>query len=523
MTDRGSKNSSNTAPFPASTYTEMQARTNDTSARPLTTSAWSQSQKLGVIVATIGISAAYLLFVAYFAVNAPYEDDWSTVPLINSALHGGLSFAQLWALHDENRMLVPNLVFVASGVATHQDLRTLVTLSAFIFIATFVLLLILFRSYLGRSLTAISVLAVGLVWFSLDEWNNSLWAFQVAWYLILLFLMIMVILLVVRPNFALAFPIALLVAILASFSFIQGLALWPVGLLCIAWTLPVPRFWSRAQWTKVLIWSMAALGTLVASIWGYRFGALNGCNVGGKFSFNCPNSVQSYAVQHPWRVAEFVLIAIGEVVPNSNDATLWISGLLGTVLLVVAFVVILDCFRRRDEHPTCVPVALILFGLLFDLLIAISRVDFLHNATFASYTMPNLLILVGIVMWIWSRFSAERWRSRGLGMRTLIIIGMGVLLFQVATSSDAGIRGAQNFHDHLVTGARLVVNLDRIPSDEQSCYDLYGELVYLIFTPDESSVDYEFEMARADHLTVFSQPLYGMYRRAGLPHLSECR
>jgi hypothetical protein len=77
---------------------------------------------------------------------------------------------------------------------------------------------------------------------------------------------------------------------------------------------------------------------------------------------------------------------MGEVVPNSRLSTIWISGILGVVLLVVIF----DSCQRRDEAPGCVPVALIVFGLLFDLHIALRRVDFLQNAAFSSYTMPNL-------------------------------------------------------------------------------------------------------------------------------------
>ena len=79
--------------------------------------------------------------------NVLYADDWSVVPLINGALHGHLTLAMLWAQHNDNRMLVPNLVFLGLGVATRDDTTVLVWLSAAVFIAAFALFLILFRSY----------------------------------------------------------------------------------------------------------------------------------------------------------------------------------------------------------------------------------------------------------------------------------------------------------------------------------------------------------------------------------------
>ena len=78
----------------------------------------------------------------------------------------------LWAQHNDNRMLVPNLVFLGLGVATRDDTTVLVWLSAAVFIAAFALFLILFRSY--ARLTPIAALMLGFVWFSLIDWQMLL-------------------------------------------------------------------------------------------------------------------------------------------------------------------------------------------------------------------------------------------------------------------------------------------------------------------------------------------------------------
>ena len=257
------------------------------------------------------------------------------------------------------------------------------------------------RSYLNRHLTPLLVLVLGLVWFSVEAWQNALSAFQLSWYVILFLLMSMLYLLLMRTS-VFAFGLATAAAVAASFSFLQGLALWPVGLVCLVWALPTdPRRWKRIQKAEILVWLGTGTGTMVASLWGYRFKPL-GCVVQGQFRFTCSGSVSSFALHHPLRTAEFVFVEIGDVIPNSTASTLWMSGLLGAGLFVVAVFVVVQSVRRRLEVRNCLPVALITFGLLFDLLVAVAHVELLTQAAPSStFTMPNLLILIAIITYAW--------------------------------------------------------------------------------------------------------------------------
>src|ERR1700683_2389464 len=220
------------------------AQTNSDYARP--PEPFSRSRMIGVVATAVAISVLYLLFVIHYSMNVLYADDWNVVPLIHAAQHGHLTLSALWAQHNENRMLVPNLVFVGLGVFTHDNIGVVITLSAVVFIATYAILLASFRSYLDRSLTALPVLIVGVVWFSLVDWQNALWAFQFAWYLILFFLVAMIYSL--QRQW---FVVAVVFAVLASFSSFQGLALWPVGAL---WLLLQYRRWDK----EILVWIATA-------------------------------------------------------------------------------------------------------------------------------------------------------------------------------------------------------------------------------------------------------------------------
>ena len=138
----------------------------------------------------------------------------------------------LWSQWSNARPFVSRLFFVAFGLLDHLNEKSIILCSAITFIASFIVLLPVFRSYLGRRLSLLSVLSLGIVWFSLVDVQNSLWSFQLAWYLVILFFVAtLYLLLVPRHHRILCFTLAIVAAIAASFSFLQGFLVWPVGLM----------------------------------------------------------------------------------------------------------------------------------------------------------------------------------------------------------------------------------------------------------------------------------------------------
>jgi len=492
--------------------------------RPSRTSGHAfRAKSAGLAAAMILAPALYLIFVIHYSVNVPAQDDWTVVPLIHAALHGQLTFGALWKLHDENRMLFPNLAFVVLGVLSHDDLNVLTGVSAVIFVATFFVFLALFRSYRGRPLTPLVVLVLGVVWFSLEAWYNALWGFQLAWYLTLFCLMALLYLLLERPS-RLAFAFGLAAAVVGSFSFLWGLVLWPVGALCIAWLLPTrPRLCIRSK--RLLLWLGAMVCTTVAALWGYNFQPL-GCLVGGKFQFSCSGSTLTFALHHPAQTAEYVLLELGNVIPNSNATIIWLSGALGAVLLLLAVFVVIESVRNRHDAHNCLPVALIVFGLLFDLLTAVARVEFLTGgstggANSSTYTMPNLVILLALISYGWVRF--EPGRIRRPSIRVIVCsTAIAFLVAQFAVSTQVGIVQARAWGQQQTFKARLVVNLNEVPARERLCYDLIGVDVDLLFSAH--SVGYVgFTEDREDQLNVFSPGLFQRYRAEGVPDIPQCQ
>jgi hypothetical protein len=72
-----------------------------------------------------GVLPALLLLadIRAFAVNIPFMDDWQFVPLLEKAKNGNLTFRELWAPHDEHRLLLPRIIIIVSMFATGGDYR----------------------------------------------------------------------------------------------------------------------------------------------------------------------------------------------------------------------------------------------------------------------------------------------------------------------------------------------------------------------------------------------------------------
>jgi hypothetical protein len=460
----------------------------------------------------------YLFYVNHFAQNVLQFDDWSTVTLIHNALHGHLSWSQLWVQHNEARVFVPNVIYVAFGFINRFNLRAIIFLSAGMFIASYFVLLKLFREYLGRRLTPIPVLTVALVWFSLANVQNTFWAFQLAWFLVVIcFVMMVYALLISNDRRNLGVVAAALAATCATLSFTAGIMLWPVGALCILWV----RRWGRQRRVEVTIWTTAAFVTLVFYFFNFKFSD-DGCGSG---AFAC-------SPDHPLATLRFFVVLIGNIIPGgyfgaslSPVRSFGRFELVGVTLIVVALFILVQSWRQRDAQERMpLPVVLITFALLFDAIVALGRSGALVDAVNDNRdVLPNILLLTGILMYVWARVPLNVGTSIkvpwSIQLSRFALVSFGIfLIVQIVVATGFGLNNARWTDAILTEQARLVVNLDRVPNQERNCE--LTDVIYLGIVPWTSVQAFQLRSAATDHLSQFSPASYRHYRNLGVPRLS---
>ena len=431
--------------------------------------------------------ALYVVFVAHYGVNSLFNDDWSMVPVVHAALHGRLSFGLLWAQHNEHRVLLPNLAFIALGKWASLDTRTILLASAALFIAGYLLLVALVRRYAGHSLGWVFTLLLGAVWFSLADVESALLAYQITWYAVTFFLVLLLFVLArsrLGPGLLL---LAGVVAVAASYSSLQGLFLWPVGALCL-WRRrgDLARFgWAIGGW------AFAAAVTVSLYFVDYSFAEASS----GSFR---------YAFEHLGTTAQFLLAEVGNLVPSLSPGSLTWHMALGAAIVVLAVGVLVLSARevRRDEigRWTPLPAALVSFAILFDLSTGLGRVSLgLDQALAPRYTMGNLLAFVGLVVFVVARLGGGRPRrvTRSLAVsRALLVLALGA---QVGVSTNFGLEQATAIQRSRELGATTVASLGPSPSAAQR--ELVRQNVYFSYNLLRPLL----AEARQDHLSVFAR------------------
>lgn len=496
-------------------------RPHDGGARATSVSWVTRNNTALTIAAGCLVPVLYLLYVAHYSVNDLLEDDWATLPIVQAAVHGHLSLSQLWGQHNETRVFTANVIFAIFGLIDRYDTRSMVIVNAVVFIASYAIVLALFRHYIGERLSPIPVLLIGVVWFSLADVQNSLWAYQLPWYFVVFFFVVsLYALFLPARRRTLWFVVAVLSAIAASLSMIQGFIVWPIGVIAILWGLPRTR---RAL-IETAVWIGSMLVTIAIYLPGYNFND-NGCHP----SWNCSPEV---ALDHPLRTLNFLFVMIGNVIPEGRwtQTTDGIPTqsysrfeLVGVGIFAVALFICVQSWRSRKERERFpLPLLLIVFSLLFDIMLSLTRSSAgMFDAIFGNrYVMPNLILLTGIGIYGWAHIPQHRPALRAPLRVVLTWIAVFTLatfmVVQAVTSIGFGLKSAQSDSLYLTDQARVAVNLDRMPPSDRGC-----EAGYVFDVPEawnrSNFLVNEIHTASEVQLGEFQPNSDRYYRELGLP------
>jgi hypothetical protein len=170
------------------------------------------------------------------SVDIPFWDEWDWTDLVYAMQHGTLHFSQLWAQHNEHRILIPNLIML--GLARlggwHPIREQFVSLA--VLVCSQIIIVILMRRSAHGTAGWLAAAAGSLMLYELGQAENFLWGFQMAWF-ICDAAAIVVAWLLARPNRRWWHVLlAIIAATLATYSSAQGILAWAVGAVAIVLT-----------------------------------------------------------------------------------------------------------------------------------------------------------------------------------------------------------------------------------------------------------------------------------------------
>jgi len=400
---------------------------------------------------------SYLWMIHAYGVNVIYADQWDDVALIGHSYSGTLHVSTLWSQHYENRIFFPNLIVLALAYTTHFNVVTEEYLSALMLFGGTALVICAHKRR-SPERRWIWYCPVAFLLLSLAQAVNALWGFQMAWYLVLFMTALALFLLDEEPQ---RWPVvggAIAAAVVASFSSLQGLLVWPAGLLLI---------YLRRRSTHFAI---AWIGSAV----------LTGAIYFAGFNFNVSQS----GSHDPVATFTFFLRVVGDIVGEAPPGVL--VTVFGSVLVVTAIWVLVRFAVRGRTSTGGRPFALslILFGLLFSGLVASGRsglavygVDPVNR-----YTVFAIFVLVGLYLAILDPPVASELRSPEHGARSpagsagrqrhvsdplftlaRVVVGVGIVL-TVILGSVNGISQAREIRQNRLYLGQVTVRANQYPN-----------------------------------------------------------
>ena len=377
--------------------------------------------KMLIVLTVFGFAVpvvAYFAFLAHYGVNVIIFDQWSDVALIGKAFSGHLAIGDLWTQHNQNRMLFPNLLVLFLAYTTHLNVRVEEYLSAVLLVGSVALIIVTHRRR-SSATPLFWYCPVAILMLSWVQYENTLWGFQVAWYVVLVCLAGTLATLDRDHLTNATLVVAVAIAIIGSCSSVQGLLIWPSSVLLL--------LYRRRSWRVLVVWGTAAVATTTGYFYHWQSSRLP--------------PYQINPLLHPFFALKLFFFSLGNtagkpltislfpVSPNHpvlGTANVWIVAFGVIVFFCAVFGVVRTGCRGTRERPEPLGVSLILFAVGFDLLTVIGRGLHGYAGVSASrYTTYNMLALVGAYLIVISRPSVDR--NEGLhrnshaesGMRTV--------------------------------------------------------------------------------------------------------
>ncbi|MBV8297666.1 MAG: hypothetical protein JO085_12575 [Acidimicrobiia bacterium] len=402
------------------------------------------------IASAVAAAAGYTVFVVRNAVDVVWWDQWANVPVLHAYDAGRLTWSKLWTQAANNRVVVPRAIDLAVGKLFRLDLRVELLCAVLFLAIAAVLLMLTQRRNDGGPLWLYAPAAVFL--FSIVQWQSALWNIQMPRFLILALFAVALYAVCRSPGWG-SLAVAAFAAVVASLSLLDGFLLWPSVALVI-WCAGGPQ---RAR--RLTAWALVALVTAFLYVVGYHFAGNSGD--------------AGYVIRHPLASARYVLVLLGGF-SRAAPADSPLASVCGVLMLALAAWVVARFWRSDRRLAGAVPVALVMFVLLFDVWTLIGRGSAGPAEALGSrYTTYNLLIFVAAYFALVSR---EPWRVGEARRRPVLAavavaaVAGGLVVVLVIASATTARHEGHAFAAYLRSSARVLHNYRTEPPSQLDAY-----------------------------------------------------
>lgn len=389
-------------------------------------------------------AAALFALVRQYGINAPFLDDYETVPLIDKAARGALTAHDFFAAQMEHRIAWLRLVaLVCHKLWPGHCWIAQVWFNWVLRCLTLVNLALLLRWTAKvplRRCWPLLALASPLL-FSPAQFEAILWPITHQLPGLMFFLTTALVAWLSPWPVPARFFAALLCALCATFSLVSGFLVWVFVLPVMIWSAPMAS--GRARWLAVGAWLLALAATVGFYFHDLRNEAQAAYTLGQGADAPLGEKLAGF-IQDPLRAFCYVARLLGNSLMRGNDSDLMTSSLRTGVTLLALEVFCLGWwlwrFRDAELRRRMVPwLAMGGYAIAVAVAITMGRVWLGVSGVYAlstRYGIHSVPLVVSVAVLIWMIAEDLKSRLPRLGAalsRLLLVAGVALAMLELAS------------------------------------------------------------------------------------------
>jgi hypothetical protein len=327
-----------------------------------------------------------LLFINSNAVSVLFLDEWEMAPLCTKIDAHNITFADLFAQHNEHRIFFPQLAYL--GIVYLSNFNVIVPMwfsfALILLMAAIMLHYIATRNGVSDKRKYFFAALTSFLLFSLAQYENLLWGFQIGFVLVLFFSVLSCYFLyrmcgaTRKATRNMYFVAALLSAVIDSFSSSQGLITWVTGLVIFFVVFRKKSFSSP----YFIVWALTAAATWIAYFHNYLKPE--------------HHPSLSYLFEHPGAFLHYFFSITGNAISGNFKTGVVVIGVVLVMFLLIACVKI---WKSKQVRQFIFPLALAVNSLFILGSIAVGRVGLgAEQALVPRYTTFSICFVVGVAL-----------------------------------------------------------------------------------------------------------------------------
>lgn len=371
-----------------------------------------------MLLILLPITGAFL-YVHRFGINFPYSDQWVEVDLFGKLAAGTLGMDDLFAQRNEHRLFFPRLVILSLAALTHYNT---VAEMYFIQVCAVATLAVFWFAFRGGANKLLLFVPVAVLLFSLRQHVSMLLGIQIVVALTQLCAVLAFYCLHRSRRDGgekMAFPVAILSATVASFSFLQGLFVWPAGLVQLV-IMSVDRSKKRMM---IAVWTV--VGACEWALYFYSF-----ANEGDR--------ALGYFLIHPVKAVQYLLTLAGSTLFAHPSYAL----VAGVILLALAVGLVLWIYVDGALGDYSFWIAVLVFVTFFGLAAMVGRLEIgVQQATASRYVNLSILLPISVYAMLVQRAVDKGTAAAAVlvaGFVAMVIVSLpGAYMQAMAAGADA--------------------------------------------------------------------------------------